>query len=282
MTFDILKAFAEKPPSIDYVLPSLVSGTVGAIVSPGGTGKSMLALQLAVKIAGGADLLNLGEFPLGKVSYLPAEDPPLTIHHRLHAIGKHLLTEQKHKVAGNLLIKSLLGLNPNIAVNEWFEKINELAHGRRLLIIDTLRRFHNEDENSSGPMSMVIGKFEKIAADKGCSIVFLHHTNKSSFVNGYGEVQQGSRGSSVLVDNIRWQAYLRGITAEEVKRYGINENEKSRWVLFALNKVNYDTLQPEIWLERIDGGVLRKSNFKNEKYKKSVKQISVKEDDDDW
>lgn len=48
---NILEAFAAAPPPLDYVLPNMVAGTVGALVSPGGAGKSMLALQLAAQIA---------------------------------------------------------------------------------------------------------------------------------------------------------------------------------------------------------------------------------------
>lgn len=71
---NILEAFAAAPPPLDYVLPNMVAGTVGALVSPGGAGKSMLALQLAAQIAGGPDLLEVGELPTGPVIYLPAED----------------------------------------------------------------------------------------------------------------------------------------------------------------------------------------------------------------
>ncbi len=39
---NILEAFAAPPPPLDYVLPNMVAGTVGALVSPGGAGKSML------------------------------------------------------------------------------------------------------------------------------------------------------------------------------------------------------------------------------------------------
>ena len=63
MALDLMAAFTELPPPIDYVLPNMVAGTVGALVSPGGAGKSMLALQLAAQIAGGPDLLEIGEFP---------------------------------------------------------------------------------------------------------------------------------------------------------------------------------------------------------------------------
>ena len=99
---NILEAFAAAPPPLDYVLPNMVAGTVGALVSPGGAGKSMLALQLAAQIAGGPDLLGVGELPTGPVIYLPAEDPPTAIHHRLHALGAHLSAEERQAVADGL------------------------------------------------------------------------------------------------------------------------------------------------------------------------------------
>src|SRR5574337_1718566 len=85
----------------------------------------------------------------------------------------------------------------------WFDALKRAAEGRRLMILDTLRRFHIEEENASGPMAQVVGHMEAIAADTGCSIVFLHHASKSAAMMGSGDQQQASRGSSVLVDNIR-------------------------------------------------------------------------------
>lgn len=41
MALDLMAAFNDPPPPIDYVLPNMVAGTVGALVSPGGAGKSM-------------------------------------------------------------------------------------------------------------------------------------------------------------------------------------------------------------------------------------------------
>ncbi len=73
MALDLMAAFTDSPPPIDYVLPNMVAGTVGALVSPGGAGKSMLILQLAAQVAGGPDLLEVGELPTGRVIYLPAE-----------------------------------------------------------------------------------------------------------------------------------------------------------------------------------------------------------------
>ncbi|MGE4340063.1 MAG: AAA family ATPase, partial [Pigmentiphaga sp.] len=180
MALDLMAAFTEPPPPIDYVLPNMVAGTVGALVSPGGAGKSMLILQLAAQIAGGPDLLEVGELPTGSVVYLPAEDPPVAIHHRLHALGTHLTAAQRQAVADGLLIEPLIGKCPNIMARDWFDGLKRAAEGHRLMVLDTLRRFHIEEENASGPMAQVIGRMEAIAADTGCSIVFLHHANKGS------------------------------------------------------------------------------------------------------
>src|SRR5690606_30730025 len=134
MALDLMAAFTDSPPPIDYVLPNMVAGTVGALVSPGGAGKSMLILQLAAQIAGGPDLLDVGEFPTGLVVYLPAEDPPIAIHHRLHALGVHLTVEQRQTVAGGLLIEPLIGKCPNIMALGWFDALKRAAEGRRLMI----------------------------------------------------------------------------------------------------------------------------------------------------
>ncbi|MCQ9616554.1 helicase RepA family protein [Paenalcaligenes niemegkensis] len=257
MALDLMAAFTELPPPIDYVLPNMVAGTVGALVSPGGAGKSMLALQLAAQIAGGPDLLEIGEFPTGQVVYLPAEDPPSAIHHRLHALGAHLSAAERQAVADGLLIEPLIGKCPNITAASWFDALNRAAEGRRLMILDTLRRFHIEEENASGPMAQVVGYMEAIAADTGCSIMFLHHASKSAAMMGSGDQQQASRGSSVLVDNIRWQSYLSGMTQGEAEILGVDDCQRGYFVRFGVSKANYGAPFQELWFRRHDGGVLK-------------------------
>ncbi|GHA19642.1 helicase RepA family protein [Oceanisphaera arctica] len=257
MALDLMAAFTEKPSPIDYVLPNMVAGTVGALVSPGGAGKSMLALQLATQIAGGPDLLGIGDLPTGPVIYLPAEDPPVAIHHRLHALGTYLKAEQQQIVADALLIDPLIGKCPNIINKDWFDYLKRAAQGRRLMVLDTLRRFHLEEENASGPMAQVIGCMEAIAADTGCSIVFLHHASKGTVMMGGVDQQQASRGSSVLVDNIRWQSYLSGMTQSEARDWGVDDSQRGYFVRYGVSKVNYGAPFQERWFRRQEGGVLK-------------------------
>lgn len=267
---NILEAFVAPPPPLDYVLPNMVAGTVGALVSPGGAGKSMLALQLAAQIAGGPDLLEVGELPTGPVIYLPAEDPPTAIHHRLHALGAHLSDEQRHAVAAGLLIQPLIGSLPNIMAADWFDGLKRAAEGRRLMVLDTLRRFHIEEENASGPMAQVIGRMEAIAADTGCSIVFLHHASKGAAMVGAGDQQQASRGSSVLVDNIRWQSYLSSMTSAEAEEWGVDDDQRRFFVRFGVSKANYGAPFKDRWFRRHDGGVLKPAVLERPRKDKGV------------
>ncbi len=283
MALDLMAAFTELPPPLDYVFPNMVAGTVGALVSPGGAGKSMLALQLAAQIAGGPDLLEVGELPTGLVVYLPAEDPPTAIHHRLHALGAHLTAEQRQAVAEGLLIEPLIGKCPNIMALGWFDFLKRAAEGRRLMVLDTLRRFHIEEENASGPMAQVIGRMEAIAADTGCSIVFLHHANKGAAMMGTGDQQQASRGSSVLVDNIRWQSYLSGMTQAEAEEWGVDGSQRGYFVRYGVSKANYGAPFQECWFRRHEGGVLKPAVLERQKRQSPTKLKSVaRGGNDNW
>ncbi|MDO6454402.1 helicase RepA family protein [Neptunomonas phycophila] len=261
MALDIYKALTEEPPGLDFVLPSLLCGSVGALISPGGVGKSMWALQLAVQISGGADLLGFGGIKTGSVVYLPAEDPDEILLHRLHSISSYLTEQQIQLVSDNLCIQSLVGHSPNILDSRWQEALESIACGSRLLIIDTLRRFHVEDENSSSAMARVLAGLENIAHRTKCTIVFVHHTNKLVSSLDSSMPQQSSRGSSVLVDNIRWQAYLSIMSEKEAKRLQIHESQRELFIKCGLNKANYGPGFSEKWLVKKKGGFLELATF---------------------
>jgi len=283
MAIDLMAAFTDPPPPIDYVLPNMVVGTVGALVSPGGAGKSMLILQLAAQVAGGPDLLEVGELPTGAVVYLPAEDPPVAIRHRLHALGAHLTADQLRAVADGLLIEPLIGKCPNVMDRDWFDGLKRAAEGRRLMVLDTLRRFHIEEENASGPMAQVVGRMEAIAADTGCAIVFLHHASKGAAMAGAGDQQQASRGSSVLVDNIRWQSYLSGMTQAEAEEWGVDEGQRGFFVRYGVSKANYGAPFQECWFRRQEGGVLKPAVLERQKRQPPAKLKSVaRGGNDNW
>lgn len=117
---DLRRAVECTPPPLDFVLPGLKSGTVGALVSPGGTGKTMLALQAAVTIAGGPDTLGLAnmgatwERGAGRVVFLTGEDPDSVLSARVHAIGRILTQREREAVFENLSIATLMGCGADL------------------------------------------------------------------------------------------------------------------------------------------------------------------------
>jgi RecA-family ATPase len=254
---DLLEAFSTKPAPLDFVLPGMLAGTVGSLVSPGGVGKSYLSLEWAVLVATGVNLMGLDfDVKCGRVVMLCAEDPADALKHRLHALGAHLDVEARRQMSVNVDVFPLVGHPFDLMKDSCFDWTLERACGRRLMLIDTLRRIHVADENDGGEMAALLGQMERITARTGCSILFLHHTTKAAALNGQGDMQQASRGSSVLTDNIRWQAFLGGMTKEEAKEHGIPEQERGQFVRFGIPKRNYGAPMPDLWLRRGEGGVL--------------------------
>ena len=256
-SMDIADAFATEPPPMDFVLPGMLAGTVGAIVSPGGAGKSMFALQLGVLVTSGADLAGLNEKLLkGRVLILAAEDPEVALRHRVHALGRHLSEEQRAEARIGLDIRALLGRGLDVMNDGAFEWLVERARGMRLIVLDTLRRVHQLDENSSSEMAELLSRLERLARLTGCTIVFLHHASKAAALGGVGDAQQAARGSSVLTDNIRWQSFLSTMSTKESEDYSVPAERRNRYVRWGVSKQNYGRPVSEVWLERKDGGIL--------------------------
>ena len=260
---DIGHALEHEPPALDFVLPGYVAGSVGSIVAAGATGKTMLALQIAVHVSGGADTLELagvaGWKPThGRVLYLSGEDPAEVIAGRIHTIGGYMPdAEQRERTAANLRIAPLVGYGARIDQGEWRSWIERESADARLVVVDTLRRFHGADENDGGEMAALLAHLEHICRASRTSIVFLHHVSKASALNGAAGEQQASRGSSVLTDNVRWQSNLATMGEKEAKAAGVPDDLRRRFVRLSFPKMNYGPPVSDLWFSREKGGVLR-------------------------
>lgn len=258
----------------DFIIPGFKLGTVGSLVSPGGAGKSMMALILAHQIASGRDLLGLGETKTGRVVYLSGEDDEDELGYRLAAIGPSLSLDNRAACIENLVMVDFTKDIKRIESPDFQQELEMAAAGTRLIIIDTLRVFHGADENNASEMTHIISVLRSVAAKNQCSILFLHHSSKSMAVSGAGDMQQASRGSSVLTDNIRWQSYLVTMTEKESESLSertdgqpIGADRKGYFVKFGISKQNYGSPFEERWYRRGVGGILepvqlRESNTK--------------------
>lgn len=142
---DISLALKTAPPSADFVLPGLVAGSVGALFSPGGTGKTFFLTEASIAVAcpiEGGDILHLQPQKHGRVVYFAAEDPALEIRRRIHSIGQHLTTAAQDAIADSLEMESVIGSRMNVVAERQLAKIISQTAGARLIVFDTLSRIH--------------------------------------------------------------------------------------------------------------------------------------------
>lgn len=264
MAIDLLEAFENEPPTLDFIWPGFLAGTVGALVAPGATGKSFWALEAAMSIAcsvSGGDLLGLAPSHTGSVLYLAGEDPAPALIRRIHFVGEHLASGARAAIAKGLTLEPIMGKGFNVMNARQFERLVERSQGHRLVVLDTLSRIHQLDENSNSDMARLVAQLEKLAAQTGASVLYLHHVSKGSVRDGLGDQQQAARGASALIDNARWCGYVATMTDDESKRLSdhrlpIGHDRRGYFVRFGISKQNYDPVPLERWYQRQDGGVL--------------------------
>lgn len=266
MALNMVSAFENDPPEIDFIWPGFRAGSVGSLIGPGGAGKSFWALQAAMAVACGAegDLVGVKPRHTGKVVYISCEDPEIILIHRVHAIGKFLSPLAREIIAENMLIEPIMGRRFNIMNDYDLAWLIDYSKDARLIVLDTLSRIHTLDENDNSHMANVVNALECVTTQTGAAVLFLHHVNKSSVRDGQADQQQAARGASVLTYNARWTGFISRMTEEESKRLSdqsfsrrpIGSEGKRFFVRFGVSKHNYGIDLPECWYERKEGGVL--------------------------
>lgn len=266
-TINLMTAFEKEPPKLDFIWQGFLSGTVGALVAPGATGKSYWALEAAMAIAcsvAGGDLVKLSPLKTGRVVYLAGEDPEAALMQRIHSIGEHLSPTARASISENLIVEPIMGNCPDIMEDRHLDRVLDLSVNTRLIVLDTLSRFHRLDENNNGDMANIVAKLEHIAVSTGASVLYLHHVNKGSARDGLTDQQQAARGASALIDNVRWCGYIAKMTEQESQRLSDRCYERApigdrrkQFMRFGVSKQNYGENFLEQWYRRHDGGVLR-------------------------
>lgn len=206
-------AFLKEPKELEESIKGLPNNEVGLLVAPGATGKSYFVLNILLASCG-LTKNHLIEKEMD-VLYVSLEDRLDDIHRRMSAYKTELgLTKDKlansfygfniieNKTADRLIEKGL-PQDKNILWNQLTQKIKAGVY--KLVIIDTLiKTYLNFDENNNADMSVILSHFNTLASECNCSILLLHHTNKSA-INPNADINQSiSRGASSLVDNSRF------------------------------------------------------------------------------
>lgn len=198
-TFHEVSAYLQLPRNpaawiIQDLLPT--SGYVNMFGKPK-SGKSFMALQLASAVATPATTEWMG-FPVrthGKVAYLQVDTPRGVWMERLEEVAPNLPLDNiyfvdidEHDIPYPF---NILGEGAS-----WLMEAVKSIPDVELLVIDTIREIHDQEENSSSEMKRVIAGLR--AAARGPAILLLSHSRKSQ-PNGFtGDVTDENRGTGYV------------------------------------------------------------------------------------
>ena len=208
----------------------LIRGYVSCTVSPGGAGKTTLALTEAIALATGRPLLGV-EVPRRSTSGITTLRIPWT-----SSIGAWVIRErfeiEPEDLEGRLFLDSGrdrklivasrdgVDLIANPAVGEVIEEMKAREIG--VLQVDPFIKTHSLDENSNPEVDYVCTLFADIAKATRGSIDLVHHVRKGQPGGAAtpGNIDQ-ARGASALSGAVRAARTLAVMTQKEAEAFGI-------------------------------------------------------------
>ncbi|MCZ8133421.1 MAG: AAA family ATPase [Rhodobacteraceae bacterium] len=213
--------FAGVPvPPRAWLVPDLVPmGKVTLLGGDGGTGKSLLALQLAVAVAIGRTWIGR-ETRSGSALFLSAEDDRAELHRRLADVVASEAIDFGD--LGNLHVSSLAGedallthidrASGLIMPAPKYEEIDATMAATRpaLVVLDTLADLFPGNENDRAQARQFIGLLSGLALRHGAAVVLLAHPSLSGLTSG-----RGTSGSTAWNNSVRSRLYLERVTTAE-------------------------------------------------------------------
>jgi AAA domain len=243
----------------------LLRGAISLVIAPGGSGKSALMTGMALALATGRDLLNVTVWSGKKRVWLwNLEDSGDELARSLQAAALRWGVA-KEDVKGLLFVDSGLDgaelklatvdrttgvgiVRPVVEALVAELKVREID----VLVVDPFVSSHSVPENDNGAIDAVAKEWAKIAERAGCAIVLVHHSRK---LNGQELDADSARGASALVAAARHAMTLSRMTKEEAQQFGIEPQDRGRFVRADAAKSNRAPAGKAIWYQ-IEGVAL--------------------------
>ena len=218
----------------------LIRGYVSCTVSPGGAGKTTLALTEAIALATGRPLLGVDVPEPVNVWHYNLEDPLDELYRRAWAICERFEIEPE-ELEGRLFLDSGrdrklivaardgVDLIANPAVGEVIEEMKARDIG--VLQVDPFIKTHSLDENSNPEVDYVCSLFADIAKQSNAAIDLVHHVRKGQPGGAAtpGNIDQ-ARGASALSGAVRAARTLAVMTQKEAEAFGITDERRPYFV----------------------------------------------------
>jgi hypothetical protein len=237
----------------------LLRGDLSLLVSPGGAGKTSLALGTAICIATSRSLLGekvWGNGPFNTL-YINAEDSGVEMRRRTLAFcQQHTVTEyelRRFRLAGTedprvQAISFLRAAGPNSSALDQAGLIqldNLLASlCPDLVVIDPLIALcGGGNVNDNAAMALVMREIKRLAIKFDCSILIVHHTSKS----GEPGSALAISGASAIKDLARSARMPVTMTMAEATTFAILPSERTQYFKLVDAKANLAPRSDDTW-----------------------------------
>lgn len=180
--------FSKQPAPIKWLVKRWIqSDALIMIHGPSGGGKTFLVLDMVLSIASKGAIAEWHGHKVrpGPVIYLAGEG-----HHGLR--GRIAAWKQHHNVKSLEMWLSRHGLDLNTVAGyqKTADAIRALSVTPSAIVVDTLHRFLDGDENSAQDAKTMLDACGALIQEFGCTVILVHHTGVSA------EAQHRARGSS--------------------------------------------------------------------------------------
>jgi hypothetical protein len=178
---------------------------VGVIGGSPKSGKTWLALEMAVSVASGRPCFDTFAVAApGPVLLYAAEDSATTLRGRLETLAR------LHKIDFERLNVNVITIDSlRLDQPEHQDRLESTLHAYKpaLLVLDPLVRVHSIDENVAGQMAALLGFLRSLQRKAGTAIALVHHVRKNA--SPTGTAGYSLRGSGDLYAWLDSFLYLR-------------------------------------------------------------------------
>lgn len=255
----------DAPPPPQFVVNGLIpAGKPGVLAGFGGVSKTMLAIDLACRIAIGRPIFGCAVTEGCALLFLGEEDGP-EIARRVGAITQHYTAAERETVQLRVLAFPLGGedirltrLEHGNAVHtglsdEFIRLAREQEKCRdvpvRLIVIDHARLAMGGDPNAADHVTALTRELQHIAAETGAAVLLLAHSPKSAHGKD-GASAADVAGSSAFVDNNRFAFIMTTMPEQDAKKHGIPADTRHNYVRLDVVKNNYGPTGGSHWFMR--------------------------------
>ena len=226
----------------------LCRGILSVTISPGGIGKSSLALVEALQMATGRKLHGRA-LPAGpiRVWYINLEDPPEELDRRLAGACLHYGINDA-EIGGRLFINSGIDTPLKLARltdrrqarldEDAFAHLEEQIRSNRIdaIVIDPFVSSHEVEESDNGMIDRVAKRLARVAMRCDVAIGLVHHTKK--LAPGQEHDADSARGASALVNAARVVRVLNSMTKDEADKASIRAELRRLYFRASRDKQN--------------------------------------------